>query len=106
MQLVVDIVIAVDILVSFCLFGALLRLAICSTVTDFEQRIDIIGTLPPSVVTLIDAREAISFFTKFPHHPTRLTHPHQPPSPPPLHPPTLASLSEQTTRQTPTHICP
>lgn len=49
--------------VSFRLFGALVGLAICSSVFNnvFEQRIASIGTLSPSVETLKDVREAIGF---------------------------------------------
>ena len=62
-QHVDDMGIAAGILVSFRLFGALVGLAICSTVFNnvFEQRIASIGTLPPSVQTLKDVREAIGF---------------------------------------------
>ena len=62
-QHVDDMGIAAGILVSFRLFGALVGLAICSTVFNnvFEQRIALIGTLPPSVETLKDVREAIGF---------------------------------------------
>lgn len=58
-----DMGIAAGILVSFRLFGALIGLAICSSVFNnvFEQRIASIGTLPPSIELLKDVREAISF---------------------------------------------
>ena len=54
---------AAGILVSFRLFGALLGLAICSTVFIhiFEQSITSMGTLPPSIETLKDVREAVGF---------------------------------------------
>ncbi len=63
MQKVDDMGIAAGILVSFRLFGALIGLAICSTVFDnvFEQRIASIDALPPSVEILKDVREAIAF---------------------------------------------
>ncbi len=62
-QKVDDMGIAAGILVSFRLFGALIGLAICSTVFDnvFEQRIASIDALPPSVEILKDVREAIGF---------------------------------------------
>lgn len=55
--------VAAGILVSFRLFGALIGLAICSSVFNnvFEQRIASIGTLPSSVEKLKDVREAIGF---------------------------------------------
>lgn len=58
-----DMGVAAGILVSFRLFGALIGLAICSSVFNnvFEQRIASIGTLPPSIELLKDVREAISF---------------------------------------------
>lgn len=58
-----DMGIAAGILVSFRVFGALMGLAVCSTVFDnvFEQRIASIGALPPSVEILKDVREAIGF---------------------------------------------
>lgn len=58
-----DMGVAAGILVSFRLFGALIGLAICSSVFNnvFEQRIASIGTLPPSIEFLKDVREAISF---------------------------------------------
>lgn len=62
-QQVDDMGVAAGILVSFRLFGALIGLAICSSVFNnvFEQRIASIGTLPPSIELLKDVREAISF---------------------------------------------
>ena len=62
-QNVDDMGIAAGILVSFRLFGALIGLAICSTVFNniFEQHIAAIGTLPQSVKILSDAREAVGF---------------------------------------------
>lgn len=62
-QNVNDMGIATGTLVSFRLFGALVGLAICSTVfvNVSEQRIASIGTLPPSVEILKDVREAIGF---------------------------------------------
>lgn len=58
-----DMGIAAGMLVSFRLFGALMGLAICSTVFHniFEQRIASIGALPSSVEALKDIREAIGF---------------------------------------------
>ena len=63
MQQVDDMGIAAGILVFFRLFGALVGLAICSTVFNnvFEQRIAAIGTLPPAAEKLKDVREAIGF---------------------------------------------
>ena len=60
-QHVDDMGIAVGILVSFRLFGALVGLAICSTVFNsvFERHVASIGTLPSSVEALKDVREAI-----------------------------------------------
>lgn len=62
-QNVDDMGIAAGILVSFRLFGALIGLAICSTVFNsvFGQHIAAIGTLPPSVEKLKDVREAVGF---------------------------------------------
>ena len=62
-QNVDDMGIAAGILVSYRLFGALLGLAICSTVFNsvFEQHIAAIGRLPPSVGRLKDVREAVGF---------------------------------------------
>lgn len=62
-QHVDDMGVAAGMLVSFRLFGALVGLAICSSVFNsvFEQRIASIGTLPPSVEKLKDVREAIGF---------------------------------------------
>lgn len=62
-QHVDDMGIAAGTLVSFRLCGALVGLAICSTVFNnvFEQCIASIGTLPPSVEILKDVREAIGF---------------------------------------------
>ena len=58
-----DMGIAAGMLVSFRLFGALLGLAICSSVFNnlFAQRIASIGTLPPPVEILKDVREVIAF---------------------------------------------
>ena len=62
-QHVDDMGIAAGTLVSSRLFGALIGLAVCSTVFNniFQQRIALIGELPPSVKLLCDVREAIGF---------------------------------------------
>ncbi|KAF7513293.1 hypothetical protein GJ744_009714 [Endocarpon pusillum] len=58
-----DMGLAAGIIVCFRLFGALIGLAICASVFNniFEQQIQPLRPLPPSIAVLEDAREAIGF---------------------------------------------